>query len=111
MNNKSGSSKNKNHSHITSHITSNNSNTTRKKQAIGVAILDTGIYRHIDFENRIIAFVDFVNGQMMPYDDNGHGSHVWYLYTHLLLYNYWDEWMEYCNNNTKKFQKDNTRHL
>lgn len=43
---------------------------------IGVAILDTGIYRHVDFENRIVAFIDFVNGQIMPYDDNGHGSHV-----------------------------------
>lgn len=46
------------------------------KPPVGVAILDTGIYRHIDFENRIIAFKDFVNGQIMPYDDNGHGSHV-----------------------------------
>ena len=84
MNNRSrnsgSKSKNHNHSHITS-VTSDNSNAsnmTSKKQPIGVAILDTGIYRHIDFENRIIAFVDFVNGQMMPYDDNGHGSHVRY---------------------------------
>jgi len=84
MNNRNSSSKGKSHSH--SHITSitdnNNSNMTNKNRAIGVAILDTGIYRHIDFENRIIAFVDFVNGQMMPYDDNGHGSHVRYWYTH-----------------------------
>ena len=82
--NSSSKSKNHNHSHITS-VTSDNSNAsnmTSKKQPIGVAILDTGIYRHIDFENRIIAFVDFVNGQMMPYDDNGHGSHVGYWYTH-----------------------------
>jgi len=79
MNNRNSSSKNKHHRHSNS-ITASNSNTitnmSSKKQAIGVAILDTGIYRHIDFENRIIAFVDFVNGQMMPYDDNGHGSHV-----------------------------------
>jgi len=75
MNNRN-SSKNKNHSYITNiNSYSNTSNITSKKQAIGVAILDTGIYRHIDFENRIIGFVDFVNGQMMPYDDNGHGSH------------------------------------
>ena len=75
MNNRNSSSKS--HSHVTSINDSNNdSNMANKKRAIGVAILDTGIYRHIDFENRIIAFVDFVNGQMMPYDDNGHGSHV-----------------------------------
>ena len=85
MNNRNSSSKNKHHRHSNS-ITASNSNTitnmSSKKQAIGVAILDTGIYRHIDFENRIIAFVDFVNGQMMPYDDNGHGSHVRDWYTH-----------------------------
>jgi subtilisin family serine protease len=28
---------------------------------IGVAVLDTGIYKHIDFGNRIIAFKDFIN--------------------------------------------------
>lgn len=43
---------------------------------ICVAVLDTGIYRHVDFDNRIIGFKDFVNNQLMPYDDNGHGSHV-----------------------------------
>ena len=83
----SRNSRNNSKSKVHSHITSNNSsindiNVTSKKKAIGVAILDTGIYRHIDFENRIIGFVDFVNGQMMPYDDNGHGSHVRYWYTH-----------------------------
>ena len=83
MNNRNSSSKVKSHSHIASiDDRINNSNMTNKKRAIGVAILDTGIYRHIDFENRIIAFVDFVNGQMMPYDDNGHGSHDGYCYTH-----------------------------
>ena len=82
--NSRNNSKSKVHSHITSNnssindSTGNNINVTSKKKAIGVAILDTGIYRHIDFENRIIGFVDFVNGQMMPYDDNGHGSHVGY---------------------------------
>ena len=81
MNNRS-SSKGKSHSHITSINASYNTDMINKKRAIGVAILDTGIYRHIDFDNRIIAFVDFVNGQNMPYDDNGHGSHVRYWYTH-----------------------------
>lgn len=44
-----------------------------------IAIIDTGIYPHPDFiqpENRILEFVDFVNGKKVPYDDNGHGTHV-----------------------------------
>ncbi len=54
---------------------------TRKYTGKGVtiAIIDTGIYPHPDFtypENRILAFVDFVNGKKIPYDDNGHGTHV-----------------------------------
>ena len=43
---------------------------------VGVAVMDTGIFRHRDFENRIIGFADFVNGRKYVYDDNGHGSHV-----------------------------------
>ena len=46
------------------------------KKNIGVAVLDTGIYRHIDFDNRIIAFKDFINNKNIPYDDSGHGTHV-----------------------------------
>jgi serine protease AprX len=55
---------------------------------IGVAIIDSGIATfHEDLTSnsstlypygnqRITRFVDFVNGQMSPYDDNGHGTHV-----------------------------------
>lgn len=43
---------------------------------IGVAILDTGIYPHNDFSNRIIVFKDFVNHKITAYDDNSHGTHV-----------------------------------
>lgn len=43
---------------------------------IGVAVIDTGIYRHVDFDNRIIGFKDFINGKGSPYDDSGHGTHV-----------------------------------
>jgi len=43
---------------------------------IGVAVLDTGIYRHVDFGNRIIGFADMVSGRRQPYDDSGHGTHV-----------------------------------
>ncbi|MDR2168465.1 MAG: S8 family serine peptidase [Clostridiales bacterium] len=45
-----------------------------------IAILDTGIAPVMDLtlpQNRILAAQDFVNNQNHPYDDNGHGTHVW----------------------------------
>lgn len=45
-------------------------------KGIGVAILDTGIYPHVDFGNRIRDFYDFISYKKLPYDDNGHGTHV-----------------------------------
>ena len=44
-----------------------------------IAIIDTGIAPHLDFvipKNRIIKFVDLINGRNTPYDDNGHGTMV-----------------------------------
>ena len=43
---------------------------------ISVAILDTGIFLHPDFSDRILAFQDFVSHKESPYDDCGHGTHV-----------------------------------
>ena len=55
---------------------------------IGIAVIDSGIASwHDDLTNktarlfpygnqRVAKFVDFVNGRTLPYDDNGHGSHV-----------------------------------
>ena len=46
---------------------------------ITVAILDTGITKHPDFmnrSNRIVAFQDMLHERKVPYDDNGHGTHV-----------------------------------
>jgi len=55
---------------------------------VGVAVLDSGIATwHDDLTNkstklypygnqRVAKFVDFVNGRTLPYDDNGHGTHV-----------------------------------
>ncbi len=45
-------------------------------RGIGVAILDTGIAPHIDFDHRLKGFADFVFRKRYPYDDNGHGTHV-----------------------------------
>lgn len=48
-------------------------------KGIGVAVVDTGITLHKDFVedgNRVKAFVDFIDREEEPYDDNGHGTHV-----------------------------------
>ena len=46
------------------------------KEGITVAMLDTGVAFHPDFDHRIIDFKDFVNGKSKLYDDSGHGTHV-----------------------------------
>src|SRR5436189_7139 len=46
---------------------------------VSVAVLDTGIAPHPDLTgptNRIVGWVDLVNNQPAPYDDEGHGTHV-----------------------------------
>ena len=43
---------------------------------IGIAILDTGIVAHPDLTENIVCFQDYINGKRLPYDDNGHGTHV-----------------------------------
>jgi subtilisin family serine protease len=56
---------------------------------VGVAVIDSGISSwHDDFtrgglskifpygDQRVSKFVDFVGGRSLPYDDNGHGTHV-----------------------------------
>ncbi len=46
------------------------------KNPVTIAFLDTGVEKHPDFADRIIAFKDFINGQKKAYDDSGHGTHV-----------------------------------
>ena len=41
-----------------------------------MAVLDTGIYLHPDFGQRVSCFLDYINGRKAPYDDNGHGTHI-----------------------------------
>src|SRR5687768_766662 len=57
---------------------------------IGVAVIDSGVTNwhddltytgsssavRVNNEQRVAAFVDFVNGRTAAYDDNGHGTHV-----------------------------------
>lgn len=43
---------------------------------IGIAVLDTGISNHIDLNDNLVCFKDYINNRKTAYDDNGHGSHV-----------------------------------
>lgn len=45
-------------------------------RGVTVAIMDTGIVMHPDFDRRILGFWDFTQGRTRAYDDNGHGCHV-----------------------------------
>ena len=45
-------------------------------QGIGVAVFDTGIAPHPDVKERVVDFLDMVNGRNSLYDDSGHGTHV-----------------------------------
>jgi len=45
-------------------------------RGVGVAVLDTGCVPHPDFKRRIPAFCDILQRRLLPYDDNGHGTHV-----------------------------------
>lgn len=45
-------------------------------RGVGVAVLDTGIFLHEDFEDRVIVFRDMLQRRREPYDDNGHGTHI-----------------------------------
>jgi serine protease AprX len=60
-----------------------------KGDGVGIAVIDSGIanwhddltkgsvYKSFPYGNqRVAKFVDFVNGQTLPYDDYGHGTHV-----------------------------------
>lgn len=43
---------------------------------VGVAVLDTGIFPHQDFDDRITAFADITGHKKDAYDDCGHGTHI-----------------------------------
>lgn len=52
---------------------------TERGKGVGVAVIDTGISPHYDLVkpyNRIVAFKDLIGDKEMPYDDDGHGTHV-----------------------------------
>lgn len=45
-------------------------------RGVTVAVMDTGIVPHMDFDTRILKFKDFTQNRVRTYDDNGHGTHV-----------------------------------
>lgn len=45
-------------------------------RGVGIAILDSGVAKHIDLQNRVKVFRDYVKGRKQPYDDNSHGTHI-----------------------------------
>jgi serine protease AprX len=47
-----------------------------KGQGITIAVIDTGIAPHPDYNDRVVAFKDWVAGKTEHYDDQGHGTHV-----------------------------------
>ncbi len=51
-------------------------NVQAKGANITIAVLDTGVMKHPDLSDRILAFRDFIHGKTEAYDDSGHGTHV-----------------------------------
>lgn len=52
---------------------------SNKTSNFSIAIIDTGLYPHIDImmpKNKILLFKDFINEKNVIYDDNGHGTFV-----------------------------------
>lgn len=45
-------------------------------KGVTIAVLDSGVAPHPDFGDRLLGQIDFINGRSLPYDDNGHGTHV-----------------------------------
>ncbi|MDE6313771.1 MAG: S8 family peptidase [Lachnospiraceae bacterium] len=45
-------------------------------KGVGIAVLDSGVARHVDLRGRVVAFRDYVHGRTKPYDDNSHGTHI-----------------------------------
>lgn len=45
-------------------------------RGVTVAVMDTGITGHPDFDDRILGFSDYIQGRGSIYDDNSHGTHV-----------------------------------
>ena len=45
-------------------------------KGVRIALIDTGVFLHQEIEKNVIFFKDFTQNIKMPYDDNGHGTHI-----------------------------------
>lgn len=45
-------------------------------KGIGIAVLDSGVQKHMDLRGRVMVFQDYIHHRVKPYDDNSHGTHV-----------------------------------
>lgn len=45
-------------------------------EGIHVAVLDSGAFPHLAIKDRIVEFKDYQHKKIIPYDDNGHGTHI-----------------------------------
>lgn len=45
-------------------------------KGVTIAVIDTGVFPHPDVAPNLVGQIDFVAGRPVPYDDNGHGTHV-----------------------------------
>jgi len=74
------------HTTVTTCLKAQNINLTSSKIVVSdafqsqasIAVIDTGLLAHLDFfiPRMRVHFIDFINGQKICYDDNGHGTAV-----------------------------------
>lgn len=51
--------------------------TTSTGHRVRIGVIDTGVdYRHPDLRDSVMRGINLLNRTMMPYDDNGHGTHI-----------------------------------
>ena len=47
-----------------------------KGKGVGIAVIDTGLYPHADYKDRIVGWKSWTDGSLEPNDPQGHGTHV-----------------------------------
>jgi serine protease AprX len=47
-----------------------------KGKGVGIAVIDTGLYPHEDYKDRIVGWKSWTDGSPTPNDPQGHGTHV-----------------------------------
>ncbi|WP_018759361.1 S8 family peptidase [Paenibacillus terrigena] len=59
------------------HIRAPQTWSTSTGHRIRIGVIDTGVdYRHPDLRHSLMRGINLLNRNMLPYDDNGHGTHI-----------------------------------